>query len=266
MKKDSYSVTLDGDEITTILFDVDDTLYDVSTGFTAHRNGYGAISFMIEKLGFTDAVSAKKIRDEYFRRYHSTAKALTVAEREGKLLESTFDTKELSEWWANKLDFTLLHDDSVTTSLADLLKSCPLKKVVFSNAPRKYVKRVLRELQLHDVFPDELLFAVDDVLPHCKPEKEAFDLVFKSINVCPKECIMVEDSMKNIRVAKSLGMKTVLVTGKGKISNNHNSNAATTKESEKTKMGDEPLLNDPSVDRVIETCKDIRNAWKEGLW
>ena len=38
--------------ITTLIFDVDDTLYDVGTSFTAHRNGFGAQSFMVKKLGF----------------------------------------------------------------------------------------------------------------------------------------------------------------------------------------------------------------------
>jgi hypothetical protein len=29
---------IDFDKITTLIFDVDDTLYDVGNGFTAHRN------------------------------------------------------------------------------------------------------------------------------------------------------------------------------------------------------------------------------------
>jgi len=260
----SYFVTLDGDKITTIVFDVDDTLYDVSTGFTGHRLAHGAVNFMMEKLGFDDYDTANRIREEYFKKYHSTAKALTVAEKEGKLPKSApkFDTKDLSEWWATKLDFSLLHekeDNKSNSTLKEILMKCPLKKVVFSNGPRKYVKRVLQELDLQDVFLDEFLFAVDDVLPYCKPEKEAFDFVLKSINVCPQECIMVEDSMKNIRAAKSIGMKTVLVVGKG----NKMGDIGTTVNS---KMGDEPLLNDPSVDRVIETCLEIQEAWQEGLW
>lgn len=57
--------------ITTLVFDIDDTLYDVGTGFSAHRNGDAVFSFMIEKLGFEDAAAAKVVRDEYFHRHAS---------------------------------------------------------------------------------------------------------------------------------------------------------------------------------------------------
>lgn len=83
--------------ITTLIFDVDDTLYDVGTAFTAHRNGFGAQSFMVEKLGFASYQEAKKLRDEYFEQYHSTAKALTVAEQEGRLPAGQhFDPQDLA--------------------------------------------------------------------------------------------------------------------------------------------------------------------------
>ena len=59
-----------------------------------------------------------------------------------------------------------------------------------------------------EVFAAEGLYAVDDVLPHCKPEKEAFEKIFVNIgNPYTESCVMVEASMKNIRSAKALGMK-----------------------------------------------------------
>jgi len=36
---------------------------------------------MVERLNFPDLDTAKRVRDEYFERYHATAKALTVAEQ-----------------------------------------------------------------------------------------------------------------------------------------------------------------------------------------
>ncbi len=204
---------LDVSKITTLLFDVDDTLYDVGTGFTAHRNGEGATSFMVAKLNFKDLASAQIVRDEYFAKYHSTAKALTVAQREGTLPldadgnKPEFQTKDLAEWWATKLNFSLLGGPD--PKIISMLESCPsnINLVAFSNGPRLYVLRVLRELGLDEVFPPEKVFAVDDVLPACKPEKEAFEKVLEKVGVKDaSECIMVEDSMKNIRAAKDLGM------------------------------------------------------------
>ena len=115
----SDGIKLERPKITTIIFDVDDTLYDVGTvsgffvvigsgrhcikrsrhdndsfsirgkmicsngpscisidhkGFTAHRNTEGATSFMVEKLNFPSKEEAQIVRDEYFKKYHSTAK------------------------------------------------------------------------------------------------------------------------------------------------------------------------------------------------
>lgn len=277
---------LDYSKVTTLIFDIDDTLYDVGTGFTAHRNGKGATSFMVAKLNFKDEASAKLVRDEYFEKYHSTAKALTVAEDEGKLplspssTSSTtvatgrrmFNTKDLAQWWATKLNFDLLGGPN--PKLIDLLKSCPLNLIAFSNGPRLYVLRVLKELGLDTIFPPSKVFAVDDVLPYCKPEKESFDIIMKKIGVNdPRECIMVEDSMKNIRAAKKLGMGTVLVAGIGRLRSNKggsdhkiNNEQSLADAAEATKPGDAPDISDNAVDHCIESVDELQSVlpflWK----
>jgi putative hydrolase of the HAD superfamily len=256
--------------ITTIIFDVDDTLYDVGTGFTAHRNGEGAQGFMVKNLNFPTMEAAKVVRDEYFEKYHSTAKALEMAEKDGRLpacnrKESLnngkiFHAKDLAEYWATNLDFSILNGPY--EELRDTMSSIPLNTIGFSNGPRKYVIRVLRELGLWELFGEDKLFAVDDVLPFCKPEKEAFDVIFSKLNIRPENCIMVEDSMKNTRMAKKLGMKTILVLGKGRKSDKLDSTSLSKAAlaAEATKPGDAPVENDPSVDVSIETCYEIKDA------
>ncbi len=266
---------LDTSKITTLIFDVDDTLYDIGTGFTAHRNGEGAQSFMVAKLGFPDMSSAKVIRDSYFERYHSTAKALTVAEEEGKfpyqseggndgsgvtateiVNKKLFDTKDLANWWHEKLSFTLLGGPD--PKLVSMLESCPLNLVAFSNGPRKYVLRVLKEIGLDHIFPPERVFAVDDVLPYCKPEKKAFEMIMDTVGVKdPSECIMVEDSMKNVRAAKELGMGTVLIAGRGRSS--------LANQAEATKSGDTPDSTDDAVDVCVEVASEMKDALPQ-LW
>ena len=273
--------------ITTLIFDVDDTLYDVGTGFTAHRNTEGAQSFMVQCLNFPTMEMAKTIRDEYFVQYHSTAKALQEAEKDGRfpecakrispLLSSSsssssskekenenengalFQAQDLAEWWASRLNFDLLGGKD--EALIEMFQNCPLTLVAFSNGPRKYVKRVLVELGVAEFFPEERLFAVDDVLPYCKPEKEAFDKILTILKVRPEECVMVEDSMKNIRAAKALGMKTILVAGRTPTDNSMEA----MKQSEATKAGDAPERNDPAVDVSVEICSDIPTQWPD-LW
>jgi FMN phosphatase YigB (HAD superfamily) len=41
---------IDCNKITTLIFDVDDTLYDVGNGFTAHRNSDVSENFMFAAI------------------------------------------------------------------------------------------------------------------------------------------------------------------------------------------------------------------------
>ena len=257
--------------ISTLIFDVDDTLYDINTHFTEKRNGTAVYEFMVQYLNFPDIESAKIVRDEYFDRYHATAKGLQIAEQEGRFprIETSdseqdkprFNVEDLSNYWATKLDYSLLggRKSKLIQDLTELREINNMELIAFSNGPRTYVIRVLQELGLWDtIFNAETLFAVDDVLPYCKPEKEAFEVIFSKLglHVLPDECIMIEDSMKNIRSAKALGMKTVLVTGSSK----------SITEGDLVKVSDYPYeSNDPSVDAAIETIEQLRDALPS-LW
>jgi putative hydrolase of the HAD superfamily len=256
--------------ITTIIFDVDDTLYDVATGFTKSRTGDVVYAFMVEQFGFADQASARTVWEEYFDRYHSTAKALLVAQREGQFPSNAplFDPLDLADYWVDHLDYGLLGGAKavVVRDFVELLSS-GLQLVAFSNGPRQYVIKVLTELGLwNTVFTETTLFAVDDVLPHCKPEAAAFQVLFDRLGVTDPstQCVMVEDSMKNIRQAKRLGMKTVLVYG-----SNYNDDESKTPldgdDNNNNKDDDRPKANDPSVDVAIGRIEDFRQQ-VPGLW
>ena len=249
--------------ISTIIFDVDDTLYDVSCGFTKHRNGEIVQQYMVDHLKFNTLQEAKAVRDEYFVKYHATAKALTVAQQEGKFPKDApiFDTKHLAEYWANNLDYTKLGTPKTIefiNTLKTLQSDSGITLVAFSNGPRAYVKRVLQYIGMFDLFGEERLYAVDDVLPYCKPEPEAFQKIFNNIGcTAPETCVMVEDSMKNIRAAKQLGMKTLLVTGKQIDESSNGDN--------RILPDDCPLTSDPNVDCSIPVIEDITKVLP-GLW
>ena len=132
--------------------------------------------------------------------------------------------------------------------------------VGFSNGPRLYVERVLKEIGLAKYFEPNKLFGVTDVLPHCKPDKSSFELVLSRVGALPEQCIMVEDSMKNIRAAKALGMKTILIMGKGRKHQTLGKNANL---AEATKVGDAPDEKDQAVDAAIESVAEIDTILKE---
>ena len=234
-----------------------------SQGFTAHRNTDGATGFMVDKLRFPSKEAAQVLRDEFFLLYHSTAKALTIAEADGRLPEGVhFVADDLDEYWASNLDFSLLGgpDPELVEMFNALSSTTNLKLVAFSNGPRKYVSRALKEIGLDKFFPPENLFAVTDVLPHCKPDKGSFDLVLKQVGVKPQECVMVEDSTKNVRAAKSLGMRTILIMGQGRRKGNSSGDATldqNAKDAEATKAGDAPDATDTAVDAAVPVASEV---------
>ena len=69
---------------------------------------------------------------------------------------------------------------------------------------------------------------------------------------------MFEDSMKNIRAVKALGMRTVLITGSAAAATDMQDALA-------TKAGDAPRATDPAVDVALESCGQIK-AQLPFLW
>lgn len=103
----------------------------------------------MDKLNFASRDEAQALRDEYFLKYHSTAKGLTAAEADGRLPlppngvvlqpgEKLFKPNELDEYWATKLDFSLLGGTlgERTMETFDALSKSSTQIVAFSNGPR----------------------------------------------------------------------------------------------------------------------------------
>jgi len=196
----------------TLIFDIDDTLYPQSCGFSEHRNGPVVAKFMVDELGFGSEAEALALRTEMFQKYHSTLKGLKVASDEGRL-PRPFDMYSLGRYWAAHCDFAghLAPNPALRAQLGELA-ALGYNMCVFTNAPRAYGLRCLETLGVRDVFPDANVFAVEDVMPACKPERAAFERVLAGVGASSAEtCVMFEDSMKNVRACKALGMKTVFV-------------------------------------------------------
>jgi putative hydrolase of the HAD superfamily len=59
----------------------------------------------------------------------------------------------------------------------------------------------------------EELFDIRIAAYRPKPYPEPYHKVVARLGLPPRHCVMVEDSPENLRTAKSLGMRTVLVGG-----------------------------------------------------
>ena len=84
----------------------------------------------------------------------------------------------------------------------------------------------------------------------CKPERKAFEVARQRCSADPCRTAMIEDSVKNLRTAKALGMTTVLVA------------SATTHE-EGASASDLEAYVDAHVSEL--TAQQLRNALPQ-LW
>ena len=184
-----------------------------------------------------------------------------------------FDPDELDVYWSTNLDYALLGGrDAQLIETFEYLSNHPTWKlniVAFSNGPRRYVLRVLDEIGLREYFDDDRV----DVLPHCKPDAGSFERVLDRIGARPHEAVMVEDSMKNVRAAKALGMRTILVVGRGRMKTTTGSggdgdggggggggDGMTSRTDAEAVADDAPDETDPSVDAAVEVASEVRNV------
>lgn len=181
--------------MTTWIFDLDDTLHDSSAGVFPHINRM-MTAFMVRHLAL-DPAEAQHLRQLYWRRYGAT---LTGLVRHHGVDPHHFlhETHALDE-----LASLLVADPTVGRVLARL----PGDKVLFSNGPSHYVGAVLAAMGVHRHFSAR--FGVDqlDFIP--KPYPATFRKVLHRVRAHPRDCVMIEDSLANLRTAKRLGMRTV---------------------------------------------------------
>ena len=79
------------------------------------------------------------------------------------------------------------------------------------------MRGALDALGLASLFPEGprggggAVWAAEDIMPHAKPSRLAFELLLSRGGINPFAAVLVDSSVENLRTAKALGMRTVLV-------------------------------------------------------
>lgn len=179
------------------LFDLDNTLHNASAHVFPHINR-GMIAYLAQHLD-VDEDTANALRLDYWRRYGATLTGLM-----------RHHGTDPAHFLAETHRFERLHELLVfDRALAAMLRRLPGRKIVFSNGPQHYVDAVVRAMGIRRHFDD--VFAVERMRFEPKPGVHAFRRLLREHRLRPQRCVMVEDSAANLRTAKRLGMKTVLV-------------------------------------------------------
>jgi putative hydrolase of the HAD superfamily len=192
----------------TWLFDLDNTLHNAShaifPAINANMNAF--IARILDEAGVpahAEAVNAARLA--YWQRYGAT---LLGVVKHHQVRQEDF----LRE--AHRFD-DLTAMIRAERGLARLLKRLPGRKILLTNAPRRYSHDVIRHLGLHRHFarhiPIESMRVHRQLRP--KPSKPLLRKLIAKERTSARRCILVEDSVSTLKAAKSLGLRTAWVTG-----------------------------------------------------
>jgi putative hydrolase of the HAD superfamily len=181
------------------LFDLDNTLHNASPHIFPHINR-SMVEYIRDHLG-VDEDEATRIRQDYWQRYGATL--LGLMRHHG--------TDPRHFLWHTHQFPDLKHMLVLERGLRAMLLRLPGRKIVFSNAPLRYSEAVLELAGIDACF--DAVYSIERIRFQPKPAIGGFHHLLRSERLPAHRCIMVEDTLANLQMAKRLGMQTVWVSG-----------------------------------------------------
>lgn len=187
--------------IDTWIFDLDNTLYPVECQLfdqvDRRMEEFIAAHFSISRE------AARTIQKDYWKRYGTTLKGLML--HHGVAPEAYLD-------FVHRIDLGRLEPDA---ALGTALARLPGRKVIFTNGPAHHARAVLDRLGIGAHFEAMFDIAASAYVP--KPEIGAYRNLLAKLDADPNRCALFEDTVENLAPAAALGMRTVLVAPRGRV-------------------------------------------------
>jgi len=184
--------------VLTWIFDLDNTLHDARPHVFPHIDR--AMTSYVQRMLALEEDAAGELRQHYWRRYGATL--LGLVRHHGidprHFLHETHRVDEIGR---------LVRKEA---GLRHTLRSMRGRRIVFSNGPVHYAQAVLKALGIADLFDD--VFTIERTRFRPKPDAYGFLLLLRRNRLSARQCIMVEDTLENLRTAKKLGMRTIWFT------------------------------------------------------
>lgn len=186
------------------LFDLDNTLHNASNGIFAAIDSRMAQA-VVDMLGINPE-EANYLRLKYWQRYGATMIGL---HRHHGICAN--------EFLHRSHDFAIAPLLDIEKGLARHVNRLPGRKIIFTNAPTDYASRVIKEAGIHKYF-DGLwsinhMYRLGKYRP--KPSLSLMQQVQASLKVPAHQLVLVEDTLRNLKSAKQIGMKTVHIFNSG---------------------------------------------------
>jgi len=187
----------------TWIFDLDNTLHDYRSRIMPHINR-GMTEFLQRDLGVPEA-EADRLRRTYWLRYGATLVGMMRFHGTDprRFLQETHHIPDLERMVLAE------------RGLRHALRRIPGRKLLFSNAPLGYAQRILRVLRIESAF--DALYCIERARFQPKPSPRGFRVMMRAERLVPGRCVLVDDTLANLRAAKSLGMKTVWVSREARV-------------------------------------------------
>ena len=192
----------------TWLFDLDNTLHDASHAIfpAINSNMNAAIARVLhaeQKPAHSEAVDA--VRTAYWQRYGATLLGMMRhhAVPADEFLRDAHCFENLSQMIRAE------------RGLARVFRRLPGTKILLTNAPQVYARDVIRHIGLHRHFAEHV--PIESMIVHRqlrpKPSRLMLQQLLARRGLRPRDCVLVEDTLANLKSAKSLGLRTVWFTG-----------------------------------------------------
>lgn len=185
---------------THAVFDLDETLYSTRVGLMQDI-GRRITEWLQRRLGIGDE-EAPRTRELYVHLYGTTLAGL---------LAEHADRVDVEDYLAYVHDVPVEKYLRADLALRGMLKSIPLRRVVFTNSPVEHARRVLNALEVTDLFDQIVDIRALNFIN--KPRREAYERLLALLGAQGTGCILIDDRAVNLQPAKQLGMTTVLVNG-----------------------------------------------------
>ena len=179
----------------TWVFDLDNTLYSPRYDLFELVDERIA-GFIVAALGL-DAVEARRIQKDYFRRYGTTLRGL--------MLDHAVDPKAFLDF-VHAVDVTRVPPNP---GLDRALARLGGRKVIFTNATARHAENVIERLGVAGRF--EAIFDIVDADYVPKPHPDTYSTLVERHRIDPRRAIIVDDIARNLAPAAEMGMTTVWV-------------------------------------------------------
>ena len=180
-----------------LVFDLDATLYYAGNAIE-ELSDKKVCTYFVDKLHITLS-QAQDLIAELRKKYKYETEAINK--------ELPFSKYDFVEYICD-LDMSILPTNK---ELDNLLSQIPNPKYILTDSTSKHVKDTLKQIAVSEKHFQGICDA--HIMSYTfKHSLEGYNKFFEHFLLKPEDCIMFEDSLKNLEVAKSLGMTTVLIS------------------------------------------------------